>query len=68
EVFFIARHFGDRYVWIDCFCIIENPRDDWEAEVPMMRYIYTNAACGIAASASDCPYGGLFQKRLMGPR
>ncbi|KZL71664.1 heterokaryon incompatibility protein [Colletotrichum tofieldiae] len=63
DLVLIARHFGIRYVWIDCFCIIQDSRDDWEAEAPMMRHIYANAACNIAASASDSPNGGLFRSR-----
>ncbi|KAK1976898.1 heterokaryon incompatibility protein-domain-containing protein [Colletotrichum cereale] len=63
DLVLVARNFGIRYVWIDCFCIIQNCRDDWEAEAPMMRHIYANAACNIAASASDSPNGGLFRSR-----
>ncbi|WYZ34272.1 hypothetical protein EsH8_I_000548 [Colletotrichum jinshuiense] len=59
----IARRFGIRYVWIDCFCIVQDSRDDWEAEAPMMRHIYANSACNIAASASGSPEGGLFRSR-----
>ncbi|KAH6665268.1 TOL protein [Verticillium dahliae] len=61
----VARRFGVRYVWIDCFSIIQDCQDDWEAEAPMMRQVYANAACNIAASASDSPEGGLFQSRTI---
>ncbi|CAM1508857.1 Fc.00g025960.m01.CDS01 [Cosmosporella sp. VM-42] len=63
DLVLVARRFGIRYVWIDCFCIIQNCRDDWEAEAPMMRHVYANAACNIAASASSNPNGGLFRSR-----
>ncbi|KAL2193979.1 heterokaryon incompatibility protein-domain-containing protein [Corynascus similis CBS 632.67] len=63
DLVLVARRFGIRYVWIDCFCIVQDSRDDWEAEAPMMRHIYANAACNIAASASDSPDGGLFRSR-----
>ncbi|RXG45309.1 hypothetical protein VDGE_06729 [Verticillium dahliae] len=61
----VARRFGVRYMWIDCFCIIQDCQDDWEAEAPMMRQVYANAACNIAASASDSPEGGLFRSRTI---
>ncbi|KAK8028996.1 hypothetical protein PG991_006052 [Apiospora marii] len=63
DLVLVARRFGIRYVWVDCFCIIQNSREDWETEAPMMRHVYANAACNIAASASDNPNGGLFRSR-----
>ncbi|KAI5460496.1 heterokaryon incompatibility protein-domain-containing protein [Mariannaea sp. PMI_226] len=63
DLVLIARWFGIQYVWVDCFCIIQDCRDDWEAEAPMMSHVYANAACNIAASASDSPDGGLFRSR-----
>lgn len=59
----VARHFGVRYLWIDCLCIIQNSDNDWEAEAPMMRDVYANSLCNIAASASRDPDGGLFRER-----
>ncbi|KAF4832018.1 hypothetical protein CGCTS75_v004924 [Colletotrichum tropicale] len=59
----VARRLGIRYIWIDCLCIIQDSRDDWEAEAPEMRHVYANAACNIAASASDDADGGLFRSR-----
>ncbi|KAK2018751.1 heterokaryon incompatibility, partial [Colletotrichum eremochloae] len=61
DLVLIARNFGIIYEWIDRFCIIQNSRDDWGAEAPMMRHIYANAACNIAASASNSPNDGLFR-------
>nr|XP_036580365.1 eukaryotic translation initiation factor eif1a-like protein [Colletotrichum truncatum]KAF6788277.1 eukaryotic translation initiation factor eif1a-like protein [Colletotrichum truncatum] len=59
----VARRFGVRYLWIDCLCIIQDSTDDWEAEAPMMRQVYANSACNVAASASNDPDGGLFRAR-----
>jgi len=60
----VARRFLVRYVWIDALCIIQDSDEDWEAEAPMMRYVYANSVCNVAASASSDPEGGLFRKRL----
>ncbi|KAL0931264.1 heterokaryon incompatibility protein [Colletotrichum truncatum] len=59
----VARRFGVRYVWIDCLCIIQDSIDDWEAEAPMMRHVYANSYCTVAATASGDPDGGLFRTR-----
>ncbi|KAF4906973.1 hypothetical protein CGCVW01_v012693 [Colletotrichum viniferum] len=59
----VARRLGIRYIWIDCLCIIQDSRDDWETEAPEMRHVYVNAACNIAASASDDADRGLFRSR-----
>jgi len=59
----VARRFVVRYVWIDALCIIQDSESDWEAEAPMMRYVYANSVCNVAASASSDPEGGLFRER-----
>ncbi|KAK7451374.1 hypothetical protein Landi51_04745 [Colletotrichum acutatum] len=63
DLIVVAHHLGIRYVWIDCLCIIQNSRSDWEKEALTMRDVYTNAACNVAASASSSPAGGLFRSR-----
>lgn len=59
----VTRHFGVRYLWIDCLCIVQDSDPDWEAEAPMMRHVFANSMCNIAASASEDPEGGLFRER-----
>ncbi|KAK9772239.1 putative Heterokaryon incompatibility domain-containing protein [Seiridium cardinale] len=59
----VARHLGIRYIWIDSLCIIQHNSDDWEEEAPMMRDIYRNSFCNIAASDSADSKGGLFRTR-----
>ncbi|KAF5500103.1 hypothetical protein CGCS363_v006201 [Colletotrichum siamense] len=59
----VVRHFGMRYLWIDSLCIIQDCVADWKAEAPMMRDVYANSICNIAASASFDPDDGLFVGR-----
>ncbi|VUC24478.1 unnamed protein product [Clonostachys rosea] len=61
----VARRFGIRYLWIDALCIIQDSEsgEDWRREAPLMRYVYANSACNIAATASEDPEGGLFRHR-----
>ncbi|KAI1378984.1 heterokaryon incompatibility protein-domain-containing protein [Hypoxylon crocopeplum] len=63
DLIVVARRFSVRYIWIDAFCIIQDSRGDWEVEAAMMRSVYANSACNIAASASSNPDEGLFRSR-----
>lgn len=59
----VARNYSIRYLWIDALCIIQDSRQDWDAEAPTMRRVYANALCTIAASAAVDEKGGLFRWR-----
>lgn len=59
----VVRRLSIRYLWIDALCIVQDAREDKACEIPQMRSIYSNAACNLAASASDDPHGGLFRAR-----
>lgn len=59
----VAHSLSIRYLWIDALCIMQDSAEDWEREAPTMRYVYANAACTVAATASDDPDGGLFRQR-----
>lgn len=63
EALHVARNLGVRYIWIDSLCIIQHNEEDWKGEAPMMRDIYRNSFCNIAASDSADGYGGLFRAR-----
>ncbi|KAK1705813.1 heterokaryon incompatibility protein-domain-containing protein [Colletotrichum lupini] len=64
DLVIVAHRLDIRYVWVDCLCIIQDSRSDWEKEALTMRDVYTNASCNIAASASSSPAGGLFRSRV----
>lgn len=59
----ITRYLGFRYIWIDSLCIIQDSRDDWEAESANMGYIYMKAFLCIAATAAPSSDVGIFQSR-----
>jgi hypothetical protein len=52
-----------RYIWIDCLCIIQDSREDWETEAGKMGSYYKNAFITIAASASKTAHSGIFTER-----
>jgi hypothetical protein len=58
----VTRELGIRYLWIDCLCIIQGDKDDWELESSRMADVYSNSYLNIAATeAKDCN-GGLFKE------
>jgi len=61
----VTRRFSIRYLWIDSLCIIQDSVTDWKSESSMMRDVYANSVCNIAAAASQNPYQGLFRTRRL---
>ncbi|KAH8774785.1 heterokaryon incompatibility protein-domain-containing protein [Diaporthe sp. PMI_573] len=59
----ITRRLGIKYLWIDCFCIIQDDRQDWEREAARMAQIYRRSYITIAAAGSTDSYSGCFPKR-----
>ncbi|KAK3348705.1 hypothetical protein B0T25DRAFT_569382 [Lasiosphaeria hispida] len=51
------------YIWIDCLCIIQDSREDWQKESLVMESVYGNSYCNIATTASADGRGGLFRER-----
>lgn len=53
----VTRNLGQRYLWIDALCIIQDSSTDWELESARMASVYQNAyitvAAGTAAAASE---------------
>jgi hypothetical protein len=58
-----TRQLGERYIWIDSLCIIQDSLSDWEEQSSKMDKIYMNGYCNLAATASSDSTGGLFHHR-----
>ncbi|KAF2653755.1 HET-domain-containing protein, partial [Lophiostoma macrostomum CBS 122681] len=62
-----VRALGIRYLWIDCYCIIQGndkvSQTDWAREVDKMRDVYSHSFINIGAATTDNPFGGLFRAR-----
>jgi hypothetical protein len=51
---------GQRFLWIDALCIIQDDREDWEKESRTMETVFSSAYCTIAADAAkDWTHGFL---------
>ncbi|EGO51520.1 hypothetical protein NEUTE1DRAFT_132434 [Neurospora tetrasperma FGSC 2508] len=54
----ITRRLGQRYLWIDSLCIIQDDEADWAHEASLMAKVYTHSYCTLAAlSSSDSSQG-----------
>ncbi|KAF2998176.1 hypothetical protein E8E13_003570 [Curvularia kusanoi] len=54
----VTRDLGQRYLWIDALCIIQDDTKDWEQESGNMAAIYQNAHMVIGADMSVSSHGG----------
>ena len=66
DAMFVAKHrLSIRYLWIDTFCIFQDPDDlsDWVREAAQMGNIYENAYCNLSATGSRDSSQGLFFDR-----
>ncbi|KAL8787745.1 MAG: hypothetical protein Q9213_002065 [Squamulea squamosa] len=63
DAIFVARRMGCKYLWIDSLCIIQDSREDWLHEAGLMREVYANSHCNIAATWNSSSNDGCFTKR-----
>ncbi|KAF4985946.1 hypothetical protein FGRMN_11045 [Fusarium graminum] len=59
EAILATLYLGIRYLWIDSMCIIQDSREDWEAESAKMGSVYSNSHLTLAATSSETPEKGL---------
>ncbi|KAF2136675.1 uncharacterized protein K452DRAFT_258728 [Aplosporella prunicola CBS 121167] len=48
-----TRDLGERYLWIDSLCIIQDDAQDWEREASNMPAVYGGSLCTLAALSSQ---------------
>ncbi|KAH8592380.1 heterokaryon incompatibility protein-domain-containing protein [Bisporella sp. PMI_857] len=61
----ITRFMRIEYIWIDSLCIIQDSLKDWEKESLLMRDVYSNSFCNIAAAHARNGDGGCFVDRTL---
>lgn len=71
ETIITVRRLGVRYLWIDCYCVMQGRDDeaqeDWRSESLHMGKIYANSLLNIGALESEGPANGLFRYRRYNP-
>lgn len=64
----VVRCLDIGYIWIDCLCILQDSKRDWEHESAHMADVYSNASLTVAASrAEHCGEGFLGPRELNPP-
>jgi hypothetical protein len=58
----ITRQLGERYIWIDSLCIVQDSAEEWAKAVSEMGQVYSNSRCTIISS-SDNAEGGCVTQR-----
>ncbi|KAH7303524.1 heterokaryon incompatibility protein-domain-containing protein [Stachybotrys elegans] len=59
----VTRKLRIRYLWIDALCIIQDSREDWEAESEKMAIVYEYAYITIAAAFANSTQEGMLQRK-----
>lgn len=67
DAILVTRKLGCSYLWIDSFCILQDDRQDWEAEAAKMGDIYEKAFCNIAATGAEDGNAGFLHSRRQEP-
>lgn len=55
----LVRDMGERYLWVDTLCIVQDDPDDKQRQLPAMGTIYRCAKLVIVAAAGEDAYTGL---------
>jgi hypothetical protein len=63
EAIIVTRGLGERYLWIDSLCIVQDDNQEWEEQSINMGLVYANAKCVLSAAASENSNGGCFRPR-----
>lgn len=65
----LTKLLGERFLWIDRLCIIQDDLANWHSQIKKMGSIYANAYCTfIAAEGSDANHGIPGLSQHSGPR
>lgn len=62
ETINLVKSIGERYLWIDSMCIIQDSQEDWEVEASRMADVYGGSLCTIS-TATDSTSGGCYLPR-----
>lgn len=54
----ICRALGLGHIWIDSLCIVQDDRQDWLSQIPLMSSIYSGATVVVSAQAASTVFDG----------
>jgi hypothetical protein len=56
----VCRSLGQRYLWIDTLCVVQDDKEDWTHEVSQMGKIFANAMLTMFATGSSSHNDSIF--------
>lgn len=59
DAIYLTRQLGERYLWVDSLCIVQDDADSKHTEISRMDQIYENAYCTIVAAHGTTVNDGL---------
>ena len=59
DAIFVCEQLGERYLWADVLCIVQDSAQDMELQILRMRQIYSTAKCTITAVSAETADSGL---------
>ncbi|KAK0647208.1 heterokaryon incompatibility protein-domain-containing protein, partial [Cercophora newfieldiana] len=62
QAVWITQYLGQRYIWVDSLCIIQDDNSDWEVEALKMATVYSMATVTIIAASSTSCHSGFRHK------
>jgi len=63
----ITRELGERFLWIDSLCILQDSESDWAEESAHMGEIYSKSLLTISADSASNSKAGILRHRVHGP-
>lgn len=58
----MTRKIGQRYIWIDALCIIQDSASDWEVEASRMASVYQNSFLTLVAATAAASDEGFLKR------
>jgi hypothetical protein len=59
DAMLVVEIIGERYLWVDSICIVQDDEDDLRENIHQMHYIYSEAALTIVAAGGDNADAGM---------
>ena len=63
EAVTLTKQLGERYLWIDSLCILQDSLEDWALEASKMADVYCGSVCTLS-TATNSASGGCFLPRV----
>lgn len=67
DAMYMTSQLDIEYIWIDCLCIIQGCKRDWEVEAARMGDYYRHSQCNLSATGYEDSSIGLFRERTALP-